>query len=231
MVRTILRNTGSPQQAGAFPASQNIGPRPNVFAAINSIVAPPPSNNNCAAASLAHSGSNAFTTVSATTDGPDEPAGCSFGPSTQIGNDVWFKWLATCTGTATVSLCGSSFDARVAVYFGCPGASGQSLGCNDNFCGSSPQISFECVQSALYRIRIGGTNGATGTGALVLSCVESAPVCPADINDSGTVDIDDLVLVITAWGTCNGCAADVNISGAVDIDDLVTVITGWGNCP
>lgn len=32
-VRDTLRNTGSPQQSGMFPATQNIGPRPNLIAA------------------------------------------------------------------------------------------------------------------------------------------------------------------------------------------------------
>lgn len=34
---TKLVSTGSPQQAGSFPVSQNIGPRPNLVAAINSL--------------------------------------------------------------------------------------------------------------------------------------------------------------------------------------------------
>jgi len=33
-VRSILRRTGSPQQSGTYPATQNIGPRPNLVAAI-----------------------------------------------------------------------------------------------------------------------------------------------------------------------------------------------------
>jgi hypothetical protein len=42
-VRTALRNTGAPQQAGANPISQNIGPRPNVAAAIANVFG----NNDC----------------------------------------------------------------------------------------------------------------------------------------------------------------------------------------
>ncbi|MEE8575979.1 MAG: S8 family serine peptidase, partial [candidate division Zixibacteria bacterium] len=34
MMRSILIATGSPQQAGAYPISQHIGPRPNVLAAV-----------------------------------------------------------------------------------------------------------------------------------------------------------------------------------------------------
>jgi hypothetical protein len=37
MLRSLLKTTGSPQQAGTFPASQNIGPRPNLAAALLSL--------------------------------------------------------------------------------------------------------------------------------------------------------------------------------------------------
>jgi hypothetical protein len=33
-MRTVLKNTGSPQQAGNYPISQNIGPMPNLRAAL-----------------------------------------------------------------------------------------------------------------------------------------------------------------------------------------------------
>ena len=58
----------------------------------------------------------------------------------------------------------------------------------------------------------------------------SATTCPGDTNTNGTVDIDDLVTVITHWGAGGG-ASDVNHDGTVNIDDLVIVITSWGSCP
>src|SRR5205085_6389077 len=127
------------------------------------------------------------------TDGPDEPGPCNFGGYTQIGNDIWYKYLATCTGNVTVSLCGSNFDTKLAAYSGCPTGGGSALACNDSFCGSNAQITFAVNQGTLYRIRIGGFNGATGTGLLTISCTVPPPVCPSDINHSGTVDIDDLL--------------------------------------
>jgi hypothetical protein len=62
--------------------------------------------------------------------------------------------------------------------------------------------------------------------------------CLADVNGSGVTDIDDLLSVISAWGSCAntsacGCPADVAPVGgnnAVDIDDLLGVISGWGPC-
>jgi hypothetical protein len=59
-------------------------------------------------------------------------------------------------------------------------------------------------------------------------------LCPADVNNSGFVDADDLVAVVLTWGMCptppSACPADVDDSGAVDADDLVAVILAWGPC-
>jgi hypothetical protein len=58
--------------------------------------------------------------------------------------------------------------------------------------------------------------------------------CFGDTNDSGAVDVDDLITVILNWGACPkppaGCVADVDDSGAVDVDDLIAVILAWGAC-
>ena len=62
-------------------------------------------------------------------------------------------------------------------------------------------------------------------------CDPPPPMCPGDANQSGAVDIDDLVLVITSWGQTGAhVPADVTHNGVVDIDDLVQVITAWGAC-
>lgn len=58
--------------------------------------------------------------------------------------------------------------------------------------------------------------------------------CPADCDlpHNFIVDIDDLVTVITNWGsTAANNPADVNNNGVVNIDDMVLVITNWGPCP
>jgi probable HAF family extracellular repeat protein len=54
---------------------------------------------------------------------------------------------------------------------------------------------------------------------------ESAYDCTGD----GLVNIDDLLMVISAWGPCaSRCSADFDDDGAVDIDDLLLVINNWG---
>jgi hypothetical protein len=65
--------------------------------------------------------------------------------------------------------------------------------------------------------------------------------CPADLDHNNTVDIDDLVIVITHWGRCppqppDCCLGDIVFplgvgDHTVNIDDLVALITSWGPCP
>ncbi|MDE1038645.1 MAG: hypothetical protein OR996_07350, partial [Phycisphaerales bacterium] len=38
-------------------------------------------------------------------------------------------------------------------------------------------------------------------------------------------------LAITgAWGPCDGCVEDIDDSGEVNVSDLLTVIAAWGDC-
>lgn len=54
---------------------------------------------------------------------------------------------------------------------------------------------------------------------------------PGDVNRDGTVNVADLLAVITAWGPCSNpltCPADLNVSGQIDVADLLEVISNWG---
>jgi hypothetical protein len=63
--------------------------------------------------------------------------------------------------------------------------------------------------------------------------------CPADFAPpagDGTVNVDDLLAVINAWGACPApcpptCPADITENCAVNVDDLLAVINAWGACP
>ncbi len=193
---------------------------------ITGVVAPV--NNNCVNASTKGVGSHAFTTLGASTDGPAE---CAFNGFTQIDKDIWYKTIASCTGTMTVSLCGANYNAKMASYTVCPSGSGSTLACNDDFCGTSPQISFPVNSGTVYRIRIGGQNNASGSGTMVISCTPSAPPCPADINHDNQVNVTDLLAILSSWGPCAGCPADINSDGQVNVTDLLAVISQYGPCP
>lgn len=63
-----------------------------------------------------------------------------------------------------------------------------------------------------------------------VATVEAATPCPPDINCSGTVNVQDLLLVIGAWGDGPGSPSDVDGSGLVNVGDLLEVIGAWGPC-
>lgn len=52
--------------------------------------------------------------------------------------------------------------------------------------------------------------------------------CPADLNDTGAIDFDDLLSLIAGWGTASG---DVDGDGDTDFVDLTTLLAAWGPCP
>ena len=56
--------------------------------------------------------------------------------------------------------------------------------------------------------------------------------CEADVNTDGTRNVEDLLLVISAWGQQdqNPCGADINGNGTVDVGDVLSIINAWGPC-
>ena len=55
-------------------------------------------------------------------------------------------------------------------------------------------------------------------------------LCEDDINADGTVNVNDLLAVITSWGACV-CMEDINGDALVNVEDLLLVIQDWGTCP
>ena len=54
---------------------------------------------------------------------------------------------------------------------------------------------------------------------------------PGDVDRNGSVNVNDLLQIITHWGPCSNpltCPSDLNVSGQVDVNDLLEVITHWG---
>ena len=51
-----------------------------------------------------------------------------------------------------------------------------------------------------------------------------------DVDGSSSVDVTDLLAVISAWGPCEECDADIDASGSVDVTDLLAIISAWGPC-
>ena len=127
--------------------------------------------DDCTSAPLAGDGSYPFSTEQASDDGPSLPPECDEGNGRTFRRDVWLRYVASCTGTVTASVCDSDYNTKLAVYdtSGCPGA---IVACSDDACGENgtrSEVSFEVVSGREYLVRIGGRT-SIGEGTLVLSC-------------------------------------------------------------
>lgn len=72
------------------------------------------------------------------------------------------------------------------------------------------------------------TGGVWTVGAVELNPVPGPNANPADINGDGVVNVQDLLLVMSNWGTCAGsCPGDVTGDGVVNVSDLLAVIAAW----
>ncbi len=107
----------------------------------------PPANDNCEDRIAIFDGDTEFSTIGATTDGPDLPLECEEGAGLAFGQDIWFNYVATQTGSISFSTCGQAgYDTRLALYEGCecgedtvPPASdccvaNGTVGCDDQAC-------------------------------------------------------------------------------------------------
>ncbi|MBQ72815.1 MAG: hypothetical protein CMJ67_07900, partial [Planctomycetaceae bacterium] len=76
----------------------------------------------------------------------------------------------------------------------------------------------------------GGDDGGDGNDGGSGDDGPTSPLCPADLDGSGTVDGADLGFMLGAWGT-DDAAADLDGSGIVDGGDLGLMLGAWGACP
>ena len=99
--------------------------------------------------------------------------------------DVWFKWVASGTpGTIDITTCQSgSYDTSIVLYEGeC--ASLTQVGCNGDAANSggcqayhAEMLDFVVNPGSTYFVRIGGYNGATGSGSLLLTFTAGSAGC------------------------------------------------------
>jgi len=59
--------------------------------------------------------------------------------------------------------------------------------------------------------------------------VEPSPECPEDINGDGTVNTEDLLILLGNWG--NAGDGDIDGNGVVNTADLLALLAAWGECP
>jgi hypothetical protein len=119
--------------------------------------------------------------------------------------NLWYCYTSPCTGQVTVSLCGSQYDTKLAVYQGCGCAAdtGALLACNDDACGLQSHLSFSAVAGGSYLIEVGGYAHRTGQGVLSIQC-EGKAAGQFDLGDAPDSTNDEYASM-TAY-TFNGAA-------------------------
>ncbi len=191
----------------------------------------PPTNDECAAAINLPLGITPFNTAGAT----GTTVACLKFGNTNVYNDLWYVHTATGDSTLTISVCGASYDSKIAVFEdSCLGA---MVACNDDaiapaLCAGTLQS--EAVLTAVcgktYYISLGAFS-AVGFGAGDINVTQAgtcAPACPTDINGDGSTGSQDLSILLNGWGTAS---PDLNGDGVVGSADLSIMLNGWGACP
>jgi hypothetical protein len=174
---------------------------------------PIPSNDDCADASAIGDVTElAVDTTLATIDGPG---------TCVAGTNVWYAYTAPCTGTATASMSGSTFDTMLGVYNGAACDSLTLIGCDVESVdgGLTAEVQFDAVAGNVYLIEVGGDiddfgGEEFGESNLTVSCV-AAPSPPNDdcADASAIGDVTDLAFD-TTYATFDGsglCLTSPNI--------------------
>ncbi len=143
------------------------------------VTPPPPSKDDCEDAKTIGDIKNLpFDTTDATFDGSGL---CMTSPN------IWYCYIATCTGNVTVSLAGSSFDTMLAVYDGCEcyPTSDDLIECNDDAgAGYQSAVTFAAIAGNQYLIEVGGYGSENGEGLLTVSCLGVVLPGKSDLGDA-----------------------------------------------
>jgi hypothetical protein len=121
------------------------------------------------------------------------------------GGNIWYCYTASCTGTATISLCGSNYDTKLAIYDGCVcGPLGPQLCCNDDSCGLQSLCTVNVVADQQYLIEVGGFAEDAGPGVLSISCLPRGACCVGE-DCIGTMPEDECDAALGDWYPGESC--------------------------
>ncbi len=187
-----------------------------------------PTNDECAAATMITDGVPAVEGNNSQADTADDnEASCQ--PNS--GGDVWFEYVATCTGQATVDSFGSGQeDTVLSVYDTCDG---EEIACNDDFGSLMSQVTFDCSAGQSYSLRLASYE-APGDYDLNIACIGQPGdnACVVGTNDGdgdndGDVDVADYTRFATCFagpevGLQSGCECfDFDDDEDVDLIDMM----------
>ncbi|MBC7772554.1 MAG: hypothetical protein H7210_08685, partial [Pyrinomonadaceae bacterium] len=124
-----------------------------------------PPNDNCASATNVGDGTHNYDLTCATNDWAGT---CG---ATGAAEDVWYRYTASCSGTANVSTCGlTAGDSVLTILDECVGP--QVL-CLDDSCGLQTSVFFSVAAGEDYYIRIAQFSGGQHSGQFSVSCSSS----------------------------------------------------------
>jgi hypothetical protein len=117
------------------------------------------------------------------------------------GPDVWVRYVASSTGSVTMSTCGCSYDSILRVFTSCGGA---QIACNDDACPGggfnlASTVTFRTVAGEDYLVRISGFIGSgrqAGWGVLGITATAD---CRADFNHDSATNVQDIFDFLSAW--------------------------------
>jgi hypothetical protein len=68
--------------------------------------------------------------------------------------------------------------------------------------------------------------GRDGTITCLSGGIDAIVFNEADINQDGSVNVGDLLIILDQWGSTNS-PADINGDGVVNVNDLLMVVGNW----
>lgn len=147
--------------------------------------------DECSDAIAAIVGENSFDTTTSTPSSPEPSDATCYLTDLDWNNsqDIWFIFVPSDSGPANFSTCdSSSYDTSMVLY---EGSCENQVACNGDGSGSSgcqlfySSIDYTVVNGETYYIRIGGFQGATGTGTLTIDAPVEDITWVVDVNGTG----------------------------------------------
>jgi|GEM_PF-6151755 len=143
---------------------------------------------------------------------------------------LWYEYTPQ-YDQATISLCGSNFDTRLAIVEQCTDQ--YALAVNDNACGLQSQLTTTLVPGQPYLIVAYGLNVNTGDITLNATSLPSATFCETppltDLTNDCLVNTDDLTTISNNW-LQETSIGDLSGDGIVDLTDVALLTIEWQDC-
>lgn len=169
-----------------------------------SCVLPPPANDLCAGALTINCGQTITGNTSSATI--DAVANCN-GVALNTAPGIWYTFTGD-GSNVTLSMCGSSFDTEIGVFTGTCGG----LVCvtaNDDFCGTSSQVTFTSVNGTTYYVLVTGWSTNSGAFTLTRTCIFPCSGVPSPGSISGPPGV-----------VCAGSTVNLTLSGYPNVSGL-----------